>query len=253
VNPSVYDPEFESAVRRGTLSQQAASRRGSRAKMVERLVASEGLSLDLAMKVADNEIGIADARRISSARPRAAVLPAIPAPVRTGDAAPSRRGLWIAAGVVLALLATGYLLTRDDGLSRGTDPSPAAGPVTPLVTGAIPGRESADRPQGDASASDVARVEEQRDAQGQLTQLAGPTPQAVLEAFAAKWPGDAGPIEIEGISEGAFLRGDMCQGVYWVGTGEQRARYGFALRFDAGRQVWLAGNGSGPIRNYVVP
>lgn len=251
--PSAYDPEFESAVRRGTLSRQAASRRGSRAKMVQRLVASEGLSLDLAMKVADNEIGIAEARRILSGRRRAAVVPPNAAPVRAGGAAPSRRGLWIAAGVALALLATGYVLTTDDGLSPRTDPSRAAGPVAPLVTGVDPGREGADRPQADARASEVARVEEQRDARGQLTQLVGPTPEAVLEAFAAKWPGDAGPIEIEGISEAAFLRGDLCQGVYRVGTGEERARYGFALRFDAGRQVWVAGNGSGPIRNFVVP
>ena len=251
MKPTAYDQEFESAVRRGAPSRQAAGRRDSRVKLVERLVEQEGFSLDLAMKVADNEIGIAKARRMSSSRSRPAVSPATPAPTRTGESTSPHRGLWIAGAVVLALLTTGYLSTRNEGPPPASSSSVAV--ATPLVTEPAPAREVAGAPQADARARDAARVEAQRDAQGRLTMLSGPTPQAVLEAFAAAWPGDAGPMVVEGISEGAFLRGDMCQAVYRVGTGEQSARYGFALRFDAARRVWLAGDGEGPIRNYVVP
>ena len=189
-----YDPGFADAVRDGTLTQRQALERGDRRALALRLSQRHRLSMDLALRVADNRLTVHQAlqRKASNEakeppRPQTSVS----------------HGVWnfmvysvgamilIGLGVHIYDVWGEYLARR--GLAALALPEAAA--ASRHAGPAPPGSQAAAAVPAPPPALTVPRT----DSAGQLVEVVGPDPRSVLIAFCStgRQSGRREPVEID--------------------------------------------------------
>lgn len=239
-----YDPGFAAAVRDGRLSPQQALERGDRRSLALRLSQRHRLPMELALRVADNQITVQKALQH-----KAAIESRVPPPSQTSVS----HGVWnFMIYTVGALILTGLAVHIYDiwgdyaarqGLgslvaspavasARHQDPAPVAEPSVPEPPPALT----------------VPRT----DATGQLIEVIGPDPRSVLIAFcrSGRQSGQREPIDVSPtVPPDAAARWGLFRGVGEIAT-PARA---ILIRKDQRTGRWSAGDGRAPIETVPAP
>jgi len=242
-----YDPGFRSAVENGTLTRQQAVQRGDRVAYASRFAERHDLDMNLAFMIADNEITLAEAlQRKTAPEVTADTLP---------DPGPSTvRRLPLAGSLALALAALCAWAYWSGSWDRGRDNS--AGTVTPEshpfgastpteVTSATPRPPAATEAEARSTAPAPSSVELVENENGTLTQVSGPDPQSVLEAFcwhprnrARLSPRSLTPSAVQSSGDQIGLIADLEHG---------SAVKAVVISRDPRSRRWRIGNGQTPI------
>ncbi|MCP3978311.1 MAG: hypothetical protein GY716_03125 [bacterium] len=231
-----YDPAFTAAVTAGSLSVREAVRRGDREAYIGNLMSKYRFRREMAAAVADNRIalGRALAQLVANA-------PTEPAP-HSGPRV-SRFQVLVSAMVALtAISAAAVGVWRNSFAARPV-------PTTPVVAArpATPEAEIETKVAGESSPSPVARrvsltAVERNDA-GQMIEVRGPDPIAVLVAFCENRGGDLEPLEV---TETKPQLGHARLGVF---RDPERLQHSLAIWMRRDRRTgrWVAGDGRGEI------
>jgi len=225
-----YDRGFEPAIAEGLLSIQEAIRRGNRQTYATHLSGRFGLSENLALRVTDNRVRLADALRATGR------IPGHPEPGRGIDAP----GRLQALTLILGLLTLGGLFgihewQRQREMGRQMESLQMAGTSETAAPAEIPAQVVASR---------ESRASIERDELGRITRVSAGHPADVLAALCeetlhgACWATELQPTEPP--SPGRRL--GRVTIVHTVGDSA-------ALPIHRDRQSgrWIAGTGLGPI------
>jgi hypothetical protein len=230
-----YDEGFHAAVVEGHLTVQQASDRGDRRALASRLVQRHGLSTELALRVADNRISLAEAR---TQRRQVEHVP-----VSSRPATRSHKMLLFGCAAVV-VLGVGVQSWRKLSTSTappapvvGRDGSAGGGGASPSSDGPV----VADDPVAAATAA----AEVQTDHEGRVLRVAGPDPLTVLIAYCASdsMAERLEPVELArampplpGTRLGIFRDAD-----------QSGALLSIRINKDQKTRRWVAGNGRAPI------
>ncbi len=204
--PAKFDSSFKKAVEAGWLTAHQAAMRGKRNVFAQRLVERHGLSMSQALRVADNRMPLLDAIRRREPIERIAVK------VKRGRRPVFR--IAIAAGAILAIAAI-VVLVR-----------------TPEETATPAARRSAARANRVVASLKSVETELRHNDEGQLTEVTGGDPEAVLNAFCDSVSGrKADAVALEPL------------GADWTGLYRRDGKlFGVTIRRDPRRNLWVIGN-----------
>ena len=164
-----YDQGFEAAIREGHLSAREAILRGNRRAYAESLSLRLGLTIDLALKVADKRIRLYDAvRQMEKVSEKEGPQDDLDRPIRWQLAA------WLLGPLIVAGLLGTYQWQRQQRIGREVEQF-SLPTLQPEVT---------ENPGAGAAPTPVewpARIE--RDEQGRVTRVSAGHPAAVLTVF----------------------------------------------------------------------
>jgi hypothetical protein len=186
-----YDPAFRSAVKSGRLTVREAVARGEREAFLSSLVARHGISQAAAGDVADNRTSL---KRALAARP--------PAVKPTVAIARSRGGFssLLLASVAFAALGVGALwgTARFERSFAAPPREPSRAARAAARTAAQPTVPAAEPRVVAATAEPRSLTTVQRDGEGRVVEIRGPSPATVLAAFCEASAGEPlrSPLEI---------------------------------------------------------
>lgn len=237
-----YDPAFREAIETGRLSLREAVRRGDREAFALTLVHRHRISRTDAYRVADNEIAL---RQVIGRR-------ATPADSASQPVRPAVGRRWIVTVLVASTAAVGFLGWHIWGSALAGD---RRVPASRSVKAPLP------RPQTVPASLAVARTRpaERRlavttvrtNAEGEMVEIIGPDPVAVLLAFCESRSG-VGELEPIEITETVPRLGDARLGVF-RDLGSLQHPVAVWMRKDRRTRRWIAGDGKGPIPTRPAP
>ncbi len=240
---AAYDPGFKSAVKEGRLTVSQALERGDRRSLALRVSQRHRMSMDLALKVADNRITVRQALDQKSAneskeppRPQTSVS----------------HGVWNFMVLSVGLLILGALGVHiyhvwGDYLARNGAP----GFETEVASAAERPRPPEPPPQA-VPIPPPALTVPRTDSTGQLVQVEGPDPRSVLISFCAtgRQAGHREPVEIlPGVPPSSSLRFGIFRSLDQQAIPVRAIR----IRLDPRSGRWLTGDGRSPIVTEAPP
>jgi hypothetical protein len=171
-----YDPGFRNAIENGTLTLQQAVERGDRVAYASRLAQRHGLDMNLAFMLADNQIALAEALQRKTS-------PELGADTAPDPGVTNVRRRPLAAALTLALAALCGWAYWSGSWDRGRDGRPQSASTRTEASSATPYPRAAIETQARSGAPASSSVELVENEKGVLTQVTGPDPKSVLEAF----------------------------------------------------------------------
>jgi hypothetical protein len=164
-----YDRAFESAIREGYLTAEQARQRNNRQAYANALCQRYGLTMSLALKIADNRTQLSDVLRRRAEPPNRSMVST------PGISLSPRRVVWIVPVVAAMLLGlaglTAYLWHRQVETARQLEQRSMVRAVR---------RNAAPPP---VSAVVTPRVEVERDANDRVTRMTAAKPEQVMDAI----------------------------------------------------------------------